>query len=317
MSSTRDPFRLDVVADYAAALPDLRHVRDTVFVREQNVPASLELDAVDPYCLHVLARAADGEPIGTARLVPPPAEAGTDAAGVTARIGRMAVLPAWRKTGVGTAMLQALLRLARERGWHQVALHAQASAVEFYHRHGFTAEGPPFEEAGIEHQGMRLLLRQPQAVADHEAALVATVATIAGARRHLWVYSRELDPGLLDDRRVLEALRALATSGRGAQVQLLVHDAATPQRAHAPLLALAQRLPSVFAFREVTDPADRGYAAAYIVNDAGGYYFRSLGHRLDGETEQDAPGRARHLAGMFRPVWERARPCTELRALGI
>jgi predicted GNAT family N-acyltransferase len=316
MSSSRDPFRVEIVADYAAALPDLRQVRETVFVQEQNVPASLELDALDPHCLHVLVRAADGEPIGTARLVPPPA-ATTGAGDATARIGRMAVLAPWRNAGVGTAMLQALLRLARERGWRQVSLHAQASAIEFYRRHGFVAEGAPFEEAGIRHQSMHLVLDQPNPVTDRDAAVAATVAVISASRRHLWIYSRELDPGLLDDHRVLDALRALATSQRAAEVQLLVHDASAPQRAHAPLLALAQRLPSIFALREVADPADRGYVPAFIANDAGGYYFRSLGHRLDGETELQAPGRARHLAETFRPVWERARPCTELRALGF
>jgi predicted GNAT family N-acyltransferase len=316
MSSTGDPLRIQVVADYAAALPDLRHVRETVFVREQQVPASLELDAIDPQCLHVLACAADGEPIGTARLVPPHAAA-NDAGNATARIGRMAVLPGWRKTGVGSAMLQALLRLARERGWREVSLHAQDSAIEFYRRHGFVAEGAPFEEAGIGHQAMRLLLDQPNPVADREAAVAATIAVVSAARRHLWFYSRELDPGLLDDHRVLDALRAFATSRRGAEVLLLVHDASSPQRTHAPLLALAQRLPSIFAFREVTDSADRGYVPAFLTNDAGGYYFRSLGHRLEGETELHAPGRAGQLADTFRPVWERARPCTELRALGF
>ena len=45
-----------------------------------------------------------------------------------------------------------------------------------------------------------------------------------------------------------------------AQVQILLQDAATPQRTLAPLLSLGQRLPSVFAFREVREPVDRAYA---------------------------------------------------------
>src|SRR3546814_10838591 len=67
----------------------------------------------------------------------------------------------------------------------------------------------------------------------------------------------------------------------------------------------------LIAFREVADPVDRTYPSAYLANDDGGYYFRALGHRLDGEAETGAPGRARQLAEHFRPVWERARPCTE------
>ncbi len=42
----------------------------------------------------------------------------------------------------------------RQQGFRQVLLHAQASAVGFYRRAGFTPRGTPFEEAGIEHQEM-------------------------------------------------------------------------------------------------------------------------------------------------------------------
>lgn len=305
MSAPRGPFRVEVVEDYSAALDDLRAVREAVFVREQQVPLDLEWDKLDPFSQHVIARDAAGVAIGTGRLTP------------ERKIGRMAVLPEWRNAGVGAALLQALLRLARGHGWHDVSLHAQVGALDFYLRHGFVACGPRFSEAGIEHQAMRLSFDRPQAVADREAAIAIATQLIANARRRLWIYSRELDPGLLDDPRVLDALRGFATRGQGNEVQLLLQDAAAPQRAHAPLLALAQRLPSAFAFREVDDPVDRAYAAAFIANDAGGYYFRGLGHRFDGEAESNGSGRARQLAETFKPVWERSRPCTELRALGL
>ena len=310
------------------------------------MPLDLEWDALDPACLHVIARDAAGAAIGTGRLVPPYLSAHESAdresatAGsaeqrpdmrralrvengqgrpfsTTARIGRMAVLREWRNAGVGAALLQALLRLAHDKGWKDVSLHAQVGALDFYLRHGFVSFGPRFSEAGIEHQAMRRSFGRPQAIVDREAAVAITAQLVVAARRRLWIYSRELDPGLLDDDHVLDALRGFATRGQGNEVQLLLQDAAAPQRAHAPLLALAQRLPSVFAFREVDDPVDRAYAAAFIANDAGGYYFRGLGHRFDGEAETDGSGRARQLADAFRPVWERSRPCSELRALGL
>jgi hypothetical protein len=153
---------------------------------------------------------------------------------------------------------------------------------------------------------------------EHAAAAIAIVGAVAlHARRTIRIYSRELDPGLLDAPPVLDALRRFATSVRDGQVQVLVQDAATPQRTLAPLLNLAQRLPSVFAFREVREAVDRAYASAYIANDTGGYYFRPLGHRFDGEAGLESAGRARQLGDEFGRVWERSRPCTEFRALGI
>ena len=62
--------------------------------------------------------------------------------------------------------------------------------------------------------------------------------------------------------------------------------------------------------------AIKSRAAAFAVNDTGGHYFRPLGHRIEGEFEPAAPGRSRQLREAFARYWERARACTELRALG-
>ena len=280
MSARGSTFRVRP-ADHASDSAGLRQVRETGFVQEQRVPRAIELDALDPQCFHVIAEDDAGHAIGTGRLTP------------DRRIGRMAVVPDWRSRGVGGAMLHALLRQARANGWNAVSLHAQAAAIAFYRRHGFAAHGERFMEAGIEHQAVQ------------------------DARRRLVIRSRELDPGLLDDGQVLEALRTFGTAGRGNEVRVLLHDAVAAQRAHAPLLTLAQRLPSVFLVREVDDPVDRNDASACIANDAGGYYHRPLGQRFDGEAALSGAPRARQLVESFDPVWERSRPCSELRALGL
>ena len=128
-------------ADWDADRAALRAVREQVFVREQAVPIELEWDEFDPLCQHVVAEAA-GQAIGTGRLLP------------DGHIGRMAVLEPWRGQGVGSALLEALLRLARDRAIRRARLNAQSRAVGFYRRHGFIAEGEEFVEAGIPHRSM-------------------------------------------------------------------------------------------------------------------------------------------------------------------
>ncbi len=155
------------------------------------------------------------------------------------------------------------------------------------------------------------------AIERRDDAVSVAVAIVMAARRGLWIYSRELDPGLFDAPEMLDALRRFGTTGRGNEARFLMQDAAAPHRAHAPLLALAQRLPSVFQFREVIDPVDRAYPSAFLANDAGGFYFRGLGHRFDGEADLSAPGRSRQLCTSFDRVWDRSRPVTEYRSLGI
>ena len=298
------PFRVQVV-DFQSALAELRGVRDEVFVGEQGVPVEIEHDALDPACTHVLARLLDGTPVGTARLTP------------DRHIGRMAVRAPWRGRGVGDALLLALVDEARRRGWPDVALNAQVPAIGFYARHGFQPEGGRFMEAGIEHQAMRRTLEGPLRIEDRQAALETACRIVADARRTLWIRSAALDPWLFDAAPLLEALRRFATAGRGNQVRILLHDAAAPQRAHAPLLALAQRLPSIFAFRELQDPVDRNDPAAFIASDAGGYYLRALGQRVEGEAELHAPARCRQLRASHEEAWERSRPVGEYRALGL
>jgi len=126
----------------AAAQP----IRQAVFVREQGIPADLEWDQADPGCTHAVAYNRLGQALGTGRLL--------EHVPGTAKIGRMAVLAAARGTGVGAQVLDALMLAARSQGYRQVLLHAQASAVGFYRRAGFSPRGAPFEEAGIEHQEM-------------------------------------------------------------------------------------------------------------------------------------------------------------------
>jgi predicted GNAT family N-acyltransferase len=117
-------------------------IRFAVFVEEQGVPREIELDDMDAQCVHAVCFD-DAAPVGTGRLLP------------DGHIGRMAVLAPWRGRGVGGRLLQALMARAKERGDAEVLLSAQVQAVEFYRRHGFTASGPVYEEAGIPHQEMR------------------------------------------------------------------------------------------------------------------------------------------------------------------
>jgi predicted GNAT family N-acyltransferase len=139
-------YTVDVV-DWLENEADIRSVRDAVFVNELGIPAELEWDGADPRSLHVLAHAEDGTPVGTGRLLP------------SGQIGRMAVLPEWRGSGVGTTMLETLLAAARDAGMTEMWLHAQLSVVDFYREAGFTAVGNSFLSAGIPHQKMVLTLK--------------------------------------------------------------------------------------------------------------------------------------------------------------
>ncbi|MCA0241069.1 MAG: YbgC/FadM family acyl-CoA thioesterase [Proteobacteria bacterium] len=125
---------------------EAQKIRAAVFIDEQKIPAEMEWDAADAGCLHAVAYNRFGMPLATGRLL--------EHVPGTAKIGRMAVLPAMRGSHIGRAVLDALMVEARARGDREVLLHAQLSAAPFYLRAGFQPRGPQFDEAGIAHVEM-------------------------------------------------------------------------------------------------------------------------------------------------------------------
>lgn len=128
---------------------EARPLRQQVFGDEMGI-AGLDEDAADANAVHAVAFNRLGLPVGTGRWI----EQGETAA----RIGRLAVMPALRGSGVGRRLLDALVGSARAAGRRTARLDAAASAEPFYRHAGFTPEGAPFEEAGLRHQAMTLVL---------------------------------------------------------------------------------------------------------------------------------------------------------------
>ena len=139
------------LASWPKDIEPLRQVRTVVFIDEQNVTQDEEWDGLDDQCTHVLAELADGTPVGTARLLP------------DGKIGRMAVLKEYRGRNIGARLLRKLIELAGERGHTEVKLAAQTHAIPFYERHGFTAYGVEFPDAGIPHRWMKAALAREHA----------------------------------------------------------------------------------------------------------------------------------------------------------
>ena len=121
-------------------------IRIRVFVREQRVPAEIELDTDDQQAIHFLA-IKSGQAVGTARAVMRHGDA---------KIGRMAVLKSYRRKGIGAALLKRAILSAKRLHARRIYLHAQVAVIGFYQRMGFRAVGRVFDEAGIAHRKMIL-----------------------------------------------------------------------------------------------------------------------------------------------------------------
>lgn len=309
-------------ADYKADFKDLRAVRDSVFIIEQHIPADLEQDDKDPLSHHVIARDNHHNPVGTGRLTP------------KGQIGRIAVLHQWRNQGVGQSLLRALIEKAQKQGLNQITLETPASASGFFQKFGFIGEGEAFNVAGNEFQRMSMTLtplaerrrqsakpRETSVPAEKldnlEAHLESAIRLITEARRQICIYTRDLEHGLYGHNDVVEAFRQFAINSRDGCVQIIVQDTfAARSKPHA-LIDLAQRLPSSFQLRTPVEREDQQYSSAFLINDRDGYLFRLNAERYQGEWSPNHPARKKQLYEEFDRIWQRCRPCTEFRALGI
>jgi ElaA protein len=126
-----------------------RQLRRTVFIEEQGVSEADEIDDKDDAAIHLLATV-DGLPAGSARLI---------LMGETGKIGRVCVLAQMRGTGLGAALMRAAVdELRRQPGVTRAKLGSQTHALGFYERLGFVAEGPVYDDAGIAHRDMVMML---------------------------------------------------------------------------------------------------------------------------------------------------------------
>ena len=133
-----------------ADIADCLAVRRAVFVEEFGISESDELDGEEQECLHVLARARDGEAVGAARL---------RLVGDTAKVERVCVLAAERAAGIGRALLITMIAEARRLdGLRQVKLGSMVTAMPFYEGLGFHAVGAEYQDVGLPHRDMVLVL---------------------------------------------------------------------------------------------------------------------------------------------------------------
>ena len=120
---------------------EIKQIRTSVFIEEQNVPANLEWDEFDTQSVHFLAFY-NNKAIATARLKP------------DGQIGRMAVLQDYRYKGIGKKLLTTVISQAENFGFSMLYLHAQKTAINFYTPFNFINNGEEFTDAGIRHQAM-------------------------------------------------------------------------------------------------------------------------------------------------------------------
>jgi putative N-acetyltransferase (TIGR04045 family) len=134
----------------AAELEAHFRVREEVFVKEQHFFTHSDHDAHDAQrtTIHVLAYCG-GEVAGAVRIYPLEEP-------LLWKGDRLAVLPDFRKRGVGAPLVRFAVATAGGRGGRRMVANIQMQNVAFFQRLGWYRLGEPYDYVGRPHQEMAI-----------------------------------------------------------------------------------------------------------------------------------------------------------------
>lgn len=148
---------------------DAFEVRRCVFMEEQGYTDEFDAIDEDPSCIHVVLYI-DGALAGCSRIFPEPLERslapsspqspsssldGGVAPDAVYLLGRVAVLPEFRRRGLASSIVQASEDAARVGGAQLIKLHAQEYVQSLYAKEGYEQIAPvDYEDEGQPHVWM-------------------------------------------------------------------------------------------------------------------------------------------------------------------
>jgi predicted GNAT family N-acyltransferase len=134
------------IVKWIDGLSQLKNIREKVFIQEQKVTPQLEWDGMDEKAIHFLVFN-DKAAIGCARAI---------VIKDHMQLGRMAVLKEYRGQGVGGALIEKAMTIAKLNQLSAIYISAQCHAIDFYKKFGFEVTSDIYLDAEIPHRDMTL-----------------------------------------------------------------------------------------------------------------------------------------------------------------
>ncbi len=128
--------------EWLKSAKDIMNIREKVFVVEQRFDRSILVDEHDISSFHVLVTNAKGKAVACGRL------------NSIGKIGRIAVKINHRGNGLGTLLLNKLIKIAEEQQIKNVCLNTETDLTDFYNQQKFHTEGPVYMKQGVPFQRM-------------------------------------------------------------------------------------------------------------------------------------------------------------------
>jgi len=134
------------IVKWIDSLSQLKNIREKVFIQEQKVTPQLEWDGMDEKAIHFLVFN-DKAAIGCARAI---------VIKDHMQLGRMAILKEYRGQGIGGALIEKAMTIAKLNQLSAIYISAQCHAIDFYKKFGFEVKSDIYLDAEIPHRDMTL-----------------------------------------------------------------------------------------------------------------------------------------------------------------
>lgn len=141
-------------------------------------------------------------------------------------------------------------------------------------------------------------------------------ALLAGTRRRLRLYDRDLDLWALDAPARHMALRAYCVAGGGRRIECLIDDIRQVARTHPRLMQLVRDFGHVLEIRQADGEAPCP-EQAFVLGDHQGVLLRADKGAAQGTLRADDPGTSAALQQTFEALWQRAPAHLSATSLGL
>lgn len=136
------------------------------------------------------------------------------------------------------------------------------------------------------------------------------------ASRTLDIFTRDLDPQVLNTADFTAAVTRLALKSKNSVIRILVQDPGRSVRDGHRIIDLSYKLSSFIHIRRPSEDY-KDYNKAFIIADGRGLLYRVLADQYEGIVNFNSPYEAREYTAFFSEVWETSDTDPNLRRLHL
>ena len=155
-----------------------------------------------------------------------------------------------------------------------------------------------------------------QILSDRDEFREAMISVAGLAVRSLAIMTRDLETGIYDEKRFIDAVKHMCLSRSYARIRVLVTNPYRTLRDGNRFVYMGRRLSSFIEFRHVHERY-RDHNEVFMIADENALVFRADADRWEGISDTNEPSVAKRYLNTFDEIWAHSIPAHEFRQLHI